>query len=166
MRGDRTDSSTPPFPERMKSSLARLLIAHPDASSVPSVQSAGLLILRVFAGCSLALAHGIGKLPPSARFLAGVDEMGFPAPLVFAIAAGLSEFIGGLLLALGLLTRPATVFIAITMTVATFIRQAGDPYLERELSLLFGFVALGLMVAGPGRYSVDALLGRLLTRRP
>ena len=55
---------------------------------------AGLLILRVFAGLSLALAHGLGKLPPSDRFIAGAAEMGFPLPALFAWAAALPESLG------------------------------------------------------------------------
>lgn len=124
------------------------------------MQDLGLLLLRVFAGLSLALAHGLGKLPPSERFVAGVVEMGFPAAPLFAWAAGLSETVGGLLLALGLLTRPAAFFVLVTMLVATFVRQAGDPYLERELALLFAFVATQFLLAGPGRLSLDALLRR------
>jgi putative oxidoreductase len=116
----------------------------------------GLLLLRVFAGLSLALAHGIGKLPPSERFLAGVAEMGFPLPIVFGWAAALSEFAGGILIALGLLIRPAALFVAITMAVAAFIRQAGDPFGERELALLYGTMAVMLLLTGAGRYAMDA----------
>lgn len=120
----------------------------------------GLLFLRVFAGLSLALAHGLGKLPPSERFLTGVAEMGFPLPILFGWAAGLSEFGGGILIAAGLLTRPAALAIACTMAVAAFVRQAGDPFLERELALLYGTVALMLILAGAGRYSIDARFSR------
>jgi putative oxidoreductase len=120
----------------------------------------GLLVLRLFAGTALAFAHGIGKLPPSERFLAVVADMGFPMPVVFAWAAGLAEFAGGLLLAIGLLTRPAAAVILVTMGVAAFVRQAGDPFTEREAALLYGSVAVLYLIAGPGRLSLDALLGQ------
>ena len=118
------------------------------------------LVLRLVAGLALALAHGINKLPPTESFVAGVAEMGFPAPLLFAWAAGLAEFAGGLLLALGLFTRPAAFGILTTMVVATFIRQAGDPFTEREAAVLHGAIALFFLMVGPGRLSLDARLGR------
>lgn len=120
---------------------------------------AGLLALRLFAGPALAFAHGINKLPPSERFVVGVVEMGFPMPVAFAWAAGFAEFGGGLLLALGLWTRPAAFFILVTMVVAAFVRQAGDPFTEREAAMLYGAVALLYLIAGPGRFSLDAMLG-------
>ena len=119
---------------------------------------AGLLLLRAFAGVALALAHGLGKLPPKPGFVAGVEEMGFPAPMLFAWLAGLSEFGGGLLVAIGLLTRPAAFFVLFTMLVAAFVRGAGDPFTDIEKALLFGVIALFLLFAGAGRYSVDALV--------
>lgn len=140
------------------------------AADRPTSADAGLLCLRVFAGLSLALAHGLGKLPPSERFLAGVVEMGFPLPWLFAWAAGLSESLGGLLLALGLLTRPSAFFILATMSVAAFVRQAGDPFLERELAFLYAVVAIHFLLTGPGRLSLDhwirraGVLPRLLPR--
>lgn len=118
----------------------------------------GLLLLRVFTGLALALAHGRGKFPPSERFIDGVARMGFPLPEVFAWGAAGSELIGGTLLALGLLTRPSAALIAFTMGTAAFIRHAPDPFSGKEKALLFGLVALLFVLAGAGRYSIDALL--------
>lgn len=129
------------------------------ADTAPLATDTGLLVLRVFAGLSLALAHGIRKLPPSERFVGGVVEMGFPLPELFAWAAGLSEFGGGLLLAAGLLTRPASFFILVTMLVAGLIRESG-PYADRELALLFAAVAVLFLLAGSGRFGLDALIHR------
>ena len=120
----------------------------------------GLLVLRLFAGLALSLGHGMGKMPPSDRFLAGVAEMGFPFPELFGWAAGLSEFAGGMLMAAGLLTRPAAFFALCTMLTAAGLRHAGDPFGDRELPLLFASVFFLLALAGAGQYSLDALIRR------
>jgi putative oxidoreductase len=119
-------------------------------------RDAGLLVIRLAIGLSLAFLHGIGKVPPAERFIAGVTDMGFPLPVLFAWAAGLSEFVGGLLVAIGLFTRPAAASIAITMAVAAFIRHAGDPLGDRELPIVFLCIAVGVLLTGAGAFSVDA----------
>ena len=125
----------------------------------------GLVILRVFAGLALALAHGLGKIPPSNGFVGMVEGLGFPAPELFAWGSGFAELVCGLLLAAGLLTRPAAFFIVINMTVAVLLAHAGDAFGDREKALLFGVIALTFLIIGAGRYSVDALLQRRAGRR-
>ena len=120
----------------------------------------GLAILRVFSGVAMALAHGLGKLPPSAGFIHATAEMGFPFPAMFAWLAALSEFGGGLLLALGALTRPSALFVGITMAVAAFIRHAPDPFGRKELALLYLAIMVAFALIGAGRYSVDGWLRR------
>lgn len=120
--------------------------------------NAGLLILRLMAGLALAFAHGINKIPPSPRFIEGVAGMGFPLPEVFAWAAGVAEFGGGLLLAVGLLTRPASLLILFTMATAFFLRHADDPFSTAEKAFLVGGIAILFLFAGAGRFSLDALI--------
>ena len=118
----------------------------------------GLAVLRVTAGVSLAVAHGFDKVPPPPGLVAAVRGMGFPAPEAFAWCAALAEAVGGLLLAVGFLTRPAAFAVAFTMGVALFGMHWGDPWAKQELAALYGAAALCLLFAGPGRLSVDALL--------
>lgn len=120
----------------------------------------GLTFLRGFTGLSLAFAHGIGKIPPSERFIESVSRMGFPLPDFFAWAAGISEFFGGLLLAAGLMTRPSSFLIIVTMAVAAFVRHADDPFTTKEKALLFACVALLFLLVGCGKYGLDALIRR------
>ena len=120
----------------------------------------GLLVVRVFAGLALGLGHGLKKVPPSDRFVEMTGELGFPLPELFAWAAGLSELAGGILLALGLFTRPASALIAITMLVAAFGQHAGDPFGDREMALLYLVIAVAFMLIGSGRYGIDRLLHR------
>jgi len=118
----------------------------------------GLLLLRLYAGLALALAHGWGKLPPSEKFVEGVKDLGFPAPAISAWMAGLSEFGGGILLALGLMTRPAALAVGFTMGVAGFLRHAQDPFRVKELAFAYLAVAVLYLFAGAGSFSIDAMI--------
>lgn len=138
--------------------MRRLLFATMPETTL--ADALGLAALRVFSGLAMALAHGMGKVPPKAGFIGGVEAMGFPLPTVFAWGAGLAELVGGLLLALGLCTRPAALAIAGTMVVAAFVRHGGQPFATMELALLYLAVVLVFAVRGGGRLSLDHLLTR------
>jgi putative oxidoreductase len=127
----------------------------PESSSFNELS---MTALRVFAGASMAFAHGLGKLPPSEGLIGKTAEMGFPEPLFFAWAAALSEFVGGLMIAGGLLTRVGALFVAFTMIVAAFGAHAADPFGKQELSLFYLVVSLVFLVRGSGRISVDRFL--------
>ena len=118
----------------------------------------GLAILRVISGLSIAFGHGIGKIPPSAGLVAGTAKLGFPLPEFFAWAAAFGEFGGGLLLALGLLTRPGTFFMGFTMMVAAFGVHAADPFGIKEMALLYLAIAVMFLLVGSGKYGVDACI--------
>jgi putative oxidoreductase len=120
----------------------------------------GLAALRVFAGLSLSLSHGLMKFPPPEGFVAGVGQLGFPAPVVFAWLAALTETFGGLLLAAGLGTRVVAAAIVGNMSVAGFLRHAADPYQAKELAFLFLAVALMFTLLGGGRFAADRLVRR------
>lgn len=120
--------------------------------------NAGLALLRIFAGISLAFAHGIGKLPPGEGLIGGTANLGFPMPALFAWAAALSEFLGGIFLALGLFTRLSGFFVAFTMFVAAFGVHAADPYGKKELALMYMFVGLAFAIKGSGDWSLDSFL--------
>lgn len=120
----------------------------------------GITPLRLFAGLALCLGHGLAKFPPSAAFVSRVDAFGFPMPVLFAWAAAGAEIVGGILLAIGLLTRPASLFILCTMTTAVVFQHANDPFAGKEKAMLFGFVAFAFLWIGAGRWSVDARLSR------
>ena len=121
-----------------------------------------LTLLRFFSGMSMAFAHGLRKVPPSDGFIEHIGEMGFPLPAFFAWSAGLSEFAGGILLALGLMTRPAAFFVAVTMLVAGFINHAGDPFGSAEKAYMYLVIAMVYMIIGSGRFSLDSMVRRKL----
>lgn len=118
-----------------------------------------ITFLRVFAGLVMALTHGYGKLPPNEQLIGGVASMGFPAPEFFAWAAALAEFVGGLCLAVGLLTRPAAIFLGFTMFMAAFNIHLNDPFAAKEMSLLYLAICVVFAVRGGSKFSADAFLG-------
>ncbi|MCA9628788.1 MAG: DoxX family protein [Myxococcales bacterium] len=128
----------------------------------PLTTDLGLLVLRLWFGLTMAVAHGYGKLMNLGEFSAKVAKLGIPLPGVLGPAAGLSEFLGGILLAVGLATRVSAVTLTGTMTVAAFVVHGNDPFQRKELAFCYGFAALALLLAGPGRFSADA---RLLARK-
>lgn len=134
-------------------------------ATFPAAASVGLLWLRVLAGAGIA-SHGWQKIIGGRMelFTAGVAQMGFPLPEVFAWAAALSELAGGGLLILGVGTRFAALAIVLTMSVAAFIRHASDPFKVKELALCYWTMAGALTLMGGGRLSGDAWLLRRRTR--
>lgn len=136
--------------------IKRLLFGGAVIESIRA--NVGLAILRVFVGLSMALGHGLGKIPPSERFVAITGDLGFPVPEFFAWMAALSEFGGGLLLALGLLTRPGAFFIWFTMLVAAFFQHAADPFSTKEMAFLYLVITGMFVVIGSGKYGVDPLI--------
>jgi putative oxidoreductase len=129
-----------------------------------SAADAGLAVLRVVAGLLLVALHGLGKVPPQEGYVGWIGSLGFPAPLAFAWMAAFAEVVGGVLLAIGLLTRPAALLLVIHFVVVVLVAHAGDALGDRELGILFGTVALLFMLAGPGRFSLDAVIGRTIGR--
>lgn len=128
---------------------------------LPRSTDAGLLVLRLWLGLSLLLLHGWAKLSNFSQ-LSGK----FPDPLGIGSGASLTlavfgEVVCSLLLVLGLFTRFAAVNLAITMSVAFFLVHkaalSGPSSGELAFIYLAGFVTL--LVAGAGRFSLDAKLG-------
>jgi putative oxidoreductase len=126
--------------------------------------NSGLLALRLGIGFGLFWLHGRAKLVSASAYLLSarkwdfvnvVASLGFPAPFAFAAAAALAESVGALLLAVGLLTRPAGAAVAFTMTVAISLHLRGSQ--TPELALLYLLPAVSLALTGPGRYSLDSL---------
>lgn len=145
--------------------LKHLLFGGPGGGS--KLADIGLALFRVFTGLMLAFGHGTGKLPPDGirKFAGFLASLNVPAPTASAWAAMLAELAGGLLLALGLFTRPAAGLIVITMLVAVSTAHAADPIFSaapggrsKEMALLYLMSAALFLFTGSGRYGVDPQL--------
>jgi putative oxidoreductase len=131
------------------------------------LQSPLLLVIRLYWGVSFAQT-GWGKLMNLGRTAGYFESLSIPLPKLNAIMAGATETLGGVLLALGLFARPASVPLIFTMLVAyaTADREAigaiaSDPDKFLTASpFLFLLAALLVLAFGPGRFSVDRLLAR------
>jgi putative oxidoreductase len=136
--------------------LKKVLFGGETGLSMPA--NAGLTLLRLFAGVALAAAHGFGKIPPGDGLINRAGEIGFPVPVFFAWAAAMSEFLGGIFLALGLFTRISSFFIACVMLTALIGVHSADPFATQEKALLYLFVAMAFLLKGAGDWSIDAAL--------
>jgi putative oxidoreductase len=109
-----------------------------------------LSVLRIMTGL-LFMEHGMQKF------------FAFPSPgpalTPLLIVQGLLELVGGILIVIGLFTRPVAFILAGDMAVAYFMRHAPRDFFPLvnmgQLAILFCFVFLYLFVAGGGAWSVD-----------
>ena len=130
----------------MNASLNRLAAYQPQA----------LALLRIVAGYTFLL-HG------SAKLLSMPHVAMFDGLQLFSLygLAGVFELVGGLLLVLGLFTRPVAFVLSGQMAVAYFMAHASEgrvlmPLLNGgESAVLFCFVFLYLFVAGGGAWALD-----------
>jgi putative oxidoreductase len=147
-----------------------------------------LLVLRL-CGFGLAIAHGWGKVVSlaaegaDARFVGGVEALGFPVALAFAWAAAIAELAGGLMVGVGLFTRIAAASAAIAMAVAAFLRhrfaqqvlewmglldvpaETREKWGSPELAAVYLAVLVALTLMGGGRISLERVLRRSGKRR-
>lgn len=120
----------------------------------------GILLLRLWLG-GVMIFHGFPKITSDLTGFAGyLSKLGLPAPDLMARLAAGAEFFGGLLLFIGLLSRPAAVAVLVTMCVAGFIAHAADPFSDKELALSYAVTAVILLITGPMKFSIDAQLAR------
>lgn len=127
-----------------------------------------MTILRVVVGVIMTV-HGFQKLSDLGATESNFANMGIPLPAVSALLATAGEFLGGLGLITGLLTRIAAFGVFCTMAVAVFAVHlpngllASNNGFEYPLTLLA--TALFFIAAGAGPISVDAWLGRFIGQR-
>lgn len=136
--------------------------------SLARYTDAGLLLVRLGFGIGFIFFHGWSKLsggPERWTQVGGaMRHLGIDfGHTFFGFAAAFSESVGGILIALGLFFRPVCVMLGLTMFVATvshFATGRGNPGHAFKNFFLF----FGLLFVGPGKYSLDTVIGRVLSR--
>lgn len=131
----------------------------------PTVQDAALLAARVLLGVVL-FAHGWQMLTDMGYdgTAAGFDGLGVPLPQVSAAFLFAVQLVGAPLLVLGALTRVVGVLAFVNLAGAVwFVHRENGLYVSDggwELAALVGLFSLLFAAIGPGRISLDALVGR------
>ncbi|MFM9997204.1 MAG: DoxX family protein [Phycisphaerales bacterium] len=123
----------------------------------------GLLGLRLVVGFT-GFYHGAGKLfgifggPGIEGFTGFLRSLSVPMPGVSAWLAALAEFVGGIMVALGVYPRLAALPFAFTMFVACFTAHAGHWSGEKGMEFPFtlGVVLVAIALIGPGRHTIHA----------
>ena len=134
-------------------------------NGMASLQSPLLLLVRLYWGWQLA-ETGWGKLRHLAHVTQFFTQLGLPLPHITAVWIALLEFCGGILLAIGLASRPVALLLAIDMMVAYIVADkaalaafftnpgafsTADPFVFLAASLV-------ILVFGPGHFALDALI--------
>jgi putative oxidoreductase len=121
-------------------------------------------LIRVVAGGSFAI-HGylmlFGGIATAAKFF---ESIGFENGMVCAYGIGTIEFLCGIALAIGFLTRMAAAPIIgfLVIAIVTYHRQFGFSWENRgiEYPLFWAIVVFHFLIRGGGRWSTDAVIGR------
>lgn len=112
-----------------------------------------LLAARLYWGTLLAMI-GVDKLLNLGTTRDYFATLNLPFPGVNALAAGVTEAVGGALLAVGLLARPAAVPVLFCMLVAYASAHRAEAF-HAAKPFWFFVAALLVLVLGPGRWSID-----------
>lgn len=132
-----------------------------------TVQDVGLLLARILLGVIL-IAHGWQKLFTNGFSASATmfSQMGVPLPDASVVVSIIIEFVAGALIIVGLATPVAGLFVVGDMLGAFVFVHAGAGLFATsggwELVAALAIGAAVLSLSGPGRYSIDSLLG---TRR-
>jgi putative oxidoreductase len=128
-----------------------------------SLETWSWVIVRCACGLILAV-HGWGKISRGAEAMApAFVKMGYEHPVALVYLLIFVEFVGGLAIAAGLFTRFFAAAVTIEMAVITFVHYLpnGFSWLNRgyEFTLMWGLLALAILIRGGGPHSLDRRIG-------
>ncbi|MCC7254066.1 DoxX family protein [Hyphomicrobium sp.] len=120
-------------------------------------------LLRVVAGLAL-VTHGFPKILNPLGPVGMVESIGFfpGPPEVWAVLLAITEFFGGILIAIGLLTRPAAFAALIGLLVTVYFHWIlkSEGYAGAEKSILWVAIMFYFVIRGANSQSVDAKIGK------
>jgi Predicted membrane protein len=118
-------------------------------------------VLRVVAGV-LLVTHGYGKILNPFGAVGMVEGLGFYPGVLWSPLLAATEFFGGILITIGLFTRPASFAAMIVLLVTVYFHGVvqGEGLSGAEKSILWAAIFLFFAIRGGNRHSVDARLSR------
>ncbi|MBS1934336.1 MAG: DoxX family protein [Bacteroidetes bacterium] len=120
----------------------------------------GVFVSRVTLGLMLCINHGFSKLTNFNEMQYTFFDpfhIGHRWSLILSIFA---EVFSALLVVLGLFTRIAALIIVIDLAVAVFLFHKGAPVKQSEIAIVFLSGFFFLLLVGPGKFSVDGMMGK------
>src|SRR5271154_3149380 len=134
---------------------------------VSSLQSPFLLLVRVYWGWQLS-QNGWAKMHNLPKVTEFFSSLGLPAPHATATFVSSFEFVCGILLALGLLSRIAALGLVIDMFTAYWTADhaallsfiSNPDTFQNAASFIYLFVGLLILILGPGKWALDYVLDR------
>jgi uncharacterized membrane protein YphA (DoxX/SURF4 family) len=116
-------------------------------------------LIRIIVGI-LMIYHGweVFKKDTMDGYAKWLTDLHFPMPALFAYLGKGAEFVGGIMLTLGFLTRLAIIPVVITMGVICFGMGQGRVWADEQHPFLFILLCLVFFFFGPGRFSVDKVI--------
>lgn len=141
-----------------KNNLASLMTSEWLAVLWPTIIRVTLGVLMIYHG-SRKLLSGLDKL------VSAIAEVGWPLPYLQAFAAVSVEFAGGILLVVGLFTRPTAFVTVVQFSIITFLYLYPSPFSAKEMALLFLILSVYVLFMGPGKFSADHFLFRKIAER-
>ena len=136
------------------------------------IRDAGLFILRWCAGLALAFFHAWDEVMAGWKhvwekaawpYAAEIAERGFPLPVAVAVASAVIALLGSIFLITGLLCR-ASALVLLVCTIMGIFLYWRIPETGEKLMLYAGIYFV-LVICGPGRFSLDALIGSRRTSK-
>lgn len=118
-------------------------------------------LLRVVAGLAL-VTHGASKIVNPFGAAGMVEGLGFYPGTFWSPLLSATEFFGGLMIAIGLFTRPAAFAATIVLLVTVWFHWVvqAEGYSGAEKSILWAAIMIFFVIRGSNRHSVDAKVGR------
>ena len=118
-------------------------------------------ILRVATGL-LLVTHGYGKILNPFGASGMVESLGFYPGALWSPLLSATEFFGGILIAIGLFTRPASFAAMIVLAVTVYFHGIvqGEGLMGAEKSILWTLIMFYFVIRGANSHSVDARIGR------